>query len=473
MSDRFQLGFTTLDQEIVVERLPIVGVVPAWLSGTVVRNGPARFEVGEQKYRHWFDGQAMLHRFSFKNGEVSYANKYLQSQSHKKALETGKIYYREFATDPCRSIFQRLTSLFYSRFTDNPNVNLARIADRFVALTELPLAIEFDLQTLHTVGVLDYEDQIPGTLTTAHPHYDFVQKAGINYTLQFSRTSAYNVYRIPDGSKRQTLIGSVPVREPAYMHSFGMTENYVILVEFPLVVNPLRILMSGKPFIENYRWKPERGTRFLVISKRDGQVVVTSESEAFFAFHHINAFEKDGEVVVDISAHHDSSAVDELYLNRLRGAEGGTLSPTEFRRYHIPLKGDSATYELLSDESIELPRINYKGRNTKDYQFSYGVSTSKARPDDFVNQLVKVDIHSRTAKVWSEDSCYPGEPVFVATPDAAAEDEGVILSAVLDGARSSSFLLILDAASFHELARAAVPHHIPFGFHGQYFGDSA
>ena len=29
-------------------------------------------------------------------------------------------------------------------------------------------------------------------------------------------------------------------------------------------------------------------------------------------------------------------------------------------------------------------------------------------------------------------------------------------------------LLVLDARTLHELARAAVPHHIPFGFHGQF-----
>ena len=67
-------------------------------------------------------------------------------------------------------------------------------------------------------------------------------------------------------------------------------EHYVILVEFSLIVNPLSILLSGKPFIENFIWKPERGARFLVMSKGDGNIVGTYESEAFFAFHHINAF---------------------------------------------------------------------------------------------------------------------------------------------------------------------------------------
>jgi carotenoid cleavage dioxygenase-like enzyme len=44
----------------------------------------------------------------------------------------------------------------------------------------------------------------------------------------------------------------------------------------------------------------------------------------------------------------------------------------------------------------------------------------------------------------------------------------VILSVVLDAAARRSFLLVLDAGSFEELAHAEAPHHIPFGFHGDY-----
>ena len=51
------------------------------------------------------------------------------------------------------------------------------------------------------------------------------------------------------------------------------------------------------------------------------------------------------------------------------------------------------------------------------------------------------------------------------------EDAGVILSVVLDARRGSSFLLVLDAESFGERARARLPNHVPFGFHGGYFGD--
>jgi carotenoid cleavage dioxygenase-like enzyme len=45
----------------------------------------------------------------------------------------------------------------------------------------------------------------------------------------------------------------------------------------------------------------------------------------------------------------------------------------------------------------------------------------------------------------------------------------VVLSVVLDADAGSSFLLMLDAATFEEIARAEAPHHVPFGFHGQFF----
>ena len=86
------------------------------------------------------------------------------------------------------------------------------------------------------------------------------------------------------------------------------------------------------------------------------------------------------------------------------------------------------------------------------------------------DQLLKVDVREGDTRVWREDGCYPGEPVFVAAPGAETEDDGAILSVVLDAARERSFLLVLDAGDLTELARAEAPHHIPFGFHGDFVG---
>ncbi len=83
--------------------------------------------------------------------------------------------------------------------------------------------------------------------------------------------------------------------------------------------------------------------------------------------------------------------------------------------------------------------------------------------------MVKLDVESGETLRWQEDGCYPGEPVFVRRPDAVDEDDGVLLSLVLDAGAARSFLAVLDAATLEELARAEAPHAIPFGFHGQFF----
>ena len=44
----------------------------------------------------------------------------------------------------------------------------------------------------------------------------------------------------------------------------------------------------------------------------------------------------------------------------------------------------------------------------------------------------------------------------------------MLLSVVFDARSGNSFMLVLDAADLTELARAEAPHHIPYGFHGQF-----
>jgi beta,beta-carotene 9',10'-dioxygenase len=67
----FRLGFRSLDEETSVDRVPVTGEVPAWLTGALVRVTPALLEVGGRRVRHWFDGIAMLNRFGFAAGAVS------------------------------------------------------------------------------------------------------------------------------------------------------------------------------------------------------------------------------------------------------------------------------------------------------------------------------------------------------------------------------------------------------------------
>jgi beta,beta-carotene 9',10'-dioxygenase len=465
----YHLGFCTLDTETSLGHLPVRGTVPPWLSGTLVRTAPAKFEVGDRRYNHWFDGLAMLHKFAFAGGRVAYANRYLRSRSYLEATVTGRISRGEFATDPCRTLFQRVAAWFSPKLTDNCNVSVNKLADEVVAYTETRMPIRFDPDTLNTLGGYGYDERIKGLVSTAHPHLDHTRGRHYTYVLEFGRRSKYRLFGIDQRTGREAVVTTLTAERPAYMHSFGMTERYLVLAEFPLVVNPLRLKFSGKPFIRNYQWEPARGVRFHVVEKETGQVTRTARSRAVFAFHHVNAFEEGDEVVVDIVAFPDSSVLDQLYLERLRSVEPVTATG-KLTRFRIGSRGDIPE-ERLSETSIELPRVNYRRRAGRRYRYVYGAGNKVQ--GNFIDNLVKLDLEHNATSSWYQEGCYPGEPVFVARPEAADEDDGVILSVVLDAKKNASFLLILDASSFRELARAEVSHHIPFGFHGNYFAETS
>jgi carotenoid cleavage dioxygenase-like enzyme len=464
-------GFQSLREEVTGRGLEVEGALPEWLAGDLVRVTPAELETGRTQLRHWFDGLAMLHKFSFADGRVTYANRALDSGDRRAAQAAAELKTRMFATDPCRSLFKRVTTTFSGQPTDNGNVNVARIAGRYIAMTETPIPIEFDRGTLATAGRLDLEGVPGGQLSTAHPHHDRGEL--VNFTAKLGRGASYRVYVAPDSGGPARIVASVSTREPAYMHSFALTERYAVLLDQPFVVNPLSLLTSNKPYIENYRWKPERGTRFLILDRHSGELSGIAETEALFCFHHVNAFERDGELVIDLCAYPDPGIIDALYLDRLRAGRFPT-DPVELRRYRMDPSGGEARGERLVEHDFELPRIDYGRRNGKPYRVAWGVGSSEPASEHvWLDRIVRADVEAGTTTHWEQDGCFPGEPVFVAAPGSEAEDGGVLLSVVLDTHSQSSFLLVLDARTLEELARARAPHRIPFGFHGNHFGEES
>jgi beta,beta-carotene 9',10'-dioxygenase len=460
--------------EVALDDVPVRGELPAWLTGSLIRNGPGTFQVGERRYRHWFDGLAMLHRFTINQGRVSYANRFLETESYRIARDEGRIAYPEFATDPCRSMFARAMAVFDPQATDSAKVNIARVADHFLALAETPIQVEFDPETLRTVGVAGWDTSDFGRMTTVHPHLDEQRHEAINLVTRYGAVSSYVFRRVDTtgaGLLQGDTLASRAVREPSYIHSFGMSERHLVIVEYPLVVNPISLLLWLRPYIENFRWKPRRGTRIHVFDRATGRHVRSATADPFFAFHHVNAYDEDGSVVVDLCAYDDASVIESFYLHRLSEPDV-QIPPGTLRRLRVPLTGPDERLhaESLSPTGIELPSIDYARRNTsRDLRYVYGVNVHGER--GFYDRLVKIDLESRSTVSWEEPGCYPGEGVFVGRPDRVAEDDGVVLSVVLDAERGTSFLLVLDAASFAEIARAELPHPVLLGYHGQFYDD--
>lgn len=459
----FRLGIETEQPEIVVDDVPVRGRIPAWLQGALVRNGPGTFDAGNKRLNHWFDGFAMLHRFSFAGGRVSYQNKMLDCRAYRAVRETGTMQYTEFATDPCRSWFQRAQGFLTATPGDSAKVSIGKIADRAMALGETPLQVEFDPESLATVGVVDYDPGLLGRMTTAHPHYD--AQGAYNLILKYNAVSRYNFFRLGAGTAEK--VASVPVRTPAYLHSFGMTPRYFIIAEYPFQVNPAVLLLWLRPYIENFQWQPEKGTRWLFVDRATGRLAHAVRTEAMFAFHHVNAFDDGQDVVVDLVAYDDAGIIEHYYLKRL-ALPDARIPQGQLRRYRFNLGQESAAATTISPAGIELPHIDYGRYNMRpDQRFTYGIGVREGTRD-FYNQIVKIDSGSGDHLVWHAPQSYPGEPVFVARPAATGEDDGVLLSVVLDAAAGNSYLLALDAATLDEIGRATLPQPVTFGFHGAF-----
>lgn len=458
--------------EAVIDRLVVRGTMPEWLGGTLLRNGPGSFTVGDRRLRHWFDGQAMLHRFTIRGGDVSYGSRFLECRA-RTAAEEGVLAYPEFATDPCRSLFARAAAVFHPEVTDSAKVNVARIADRFLALAETPLQVEFDPQTLRSVGVTQWDDSSFGRMTTVHPHLDSSWGEGYNLVTRYGPVSRYALRRfdLRDPSLATTTLATQVAREPAYLHSFGMSGRYLVIAEFPFIVNPMALLLWLRPYIENFRWRPDRGTRLHVFDRSTGARIGTWETDAVFAFHHVNAFDDGGDLVVDLVGYDDASIIESFYLSRLEDGHS-KLPRGTLRRYRVPVSRPRGAVraERLSEACLELPSLDYGRLNTSpEHRFTYGIGLQG--DSGFYDQLVKVDSHDGSVRSWHEADCYPGEAVFVGRPGRSAEDDGVLLSVVLDASRGTSFLLVLDATSLGEVARAELPHPVLLGYHGQFYAD--
>jgi carotenoid cleavage dioxygenase-like enzyme len=282
----------------------------------------------------------------------------------------------------------------------------------------------------------------------------------------------YILYFIPDQAPaKREVIAKIPVKRPAYMHSFAVTENYIIFTEFPVLIKPFELILGTKPFIKNFTWEPEKGTGFIVVDRHHGNVIGRYVTKPFFAFHHVNAFEKENQIHLDIVTYENGDIVlgDELSVNNRSSSK---LFSTKLERFYLSLETGDIQSEVLLPYTNELPRINSQLAGSS-YRFVYSISTRDQAT--YINEILfsdglyKIDTVDKRFLKWSQEGCLPGEPVFVASPKGIEEDDGVVLSVVIDRKDNSSFLLILDGKSFQEIGRAKAPHLIPVGLHGVYF----
>ncbi|NWH95515.1 BCDO2 oxygenase, partial [Aegithalos caudatus] len=319
----------------------VKGHIPKWINGNLLRNGPGKFEFGNDKFNHWFDGMALLHQFQLAHGTVSYRSRFLQSSSFLRNSQHSRIVASEFGTlampDPCRSTFGRFLSRFEPPHADWFLFWLSEEMEGMSSHLNSPVSESSALTENLWHLQVDWSKFIAVNGATAHPHYE---SDGTTYNMGNSygkHGSSYNIIKVPpqqpglgdllEGAKVLCSIPPMDRAKPSYYHSFGMTENYIIFIEQPLKLNLLKIISSklrGKAIYDGISWEPQHNTYFHVVNKHTGEVLPGQWcSKPFVTFHQINAFEERGCVVLDLCCQDEGTSLALYTLQNLRRSGEG------------------------------------------------------------------------------------------------------------------------------------------------------
>jgi carotenoid cleavage dioxygenase-like enzyme len=228
-----------------------------------------------------------------------------------------------------------------------------------------------------------------------------------------------------------------------------------------------------------------------------------------WAYHHINAFEKDNTIVIDVNGYETAEIVTSYngfaYIPNVKDPNKriNQVRDGNWYRIKIPLKSNGTFIEYTTLPAIdangksytaELLRTNDNLAQGVERRYSYGFTgfPGKDSTNDYGNDktgsfttwsIVKLDHHiaesllykkekgSASIKSWSQNNCYPSESIFVSKNKdnfASDSDDGVVLSVVYDGTKKQSFLLVLAAQTMEELGRCYLTKRIPFSFHGTF-----
>ena len=379
---------------------------------------------------HWFDGLAMLHRFSIADGEVSYANRFLESRAYRAAARRrARSPTRSSPPTPAARSSSGSRAMFSPKLTDNANVNLTKLGERFIAMTETPIPVEFDARDARgggrrLRGARAADDRPPaprprhrGACSTTRPSSGRATATASSCSRPDAREARGDRDDAGARARLHALVrahralarpGRVPVRrQPA---AAGV-QRPALHRELPLearAAGPGSTSSTARPAraAGPFETEPASASTTSTPTRRTARSSSTSAPSRTPAI------------------------VEDLYLDRLRA--GKPVAEPQLERFRISPEAGTVEHERLVDEPIELPRINYGRCNERPYRYVWGVGVGERldRPD---RQGRRRRAHAR--RPGRRRAASRASRCSSPAPDAEGEDEGVLLSVVLDGAQ--------------------------------------
>ncbi|OAE33836.1 hypothetical protein AXG93_3559s1020 [Marchantia polymorpha subsp. ruderalis] len=493
--------------EEIGDKLPVQilsGAIPQnFPSGTYIRTGPnpmfhgkyAKSIVGSTKF-HWFEGDGMLHAtYIEKRGDeyhLSYKNKFVEAAGYLVDKEAGKpLVLQTMEGSPWGLLINGLLNQARFGFQSKPTCNTSIYVHggRVFAASENNLPYEINVSDLSTVGVFDFKGAWSMDNFTAHPKIDPKTKEliGQGFSVTEKPHNAVGVISA-DG---ETLIHEIGLDSgrTCLNHDLAITERYIVILDFPICIDPLQILEGKSKIGVLPRYGDSNSVRWFTV-------------ETCSMFHIINAFDDGNEVVIHGLRSKMSFLNTDMNLDKAKWySRGLTRSPpgqeeldplsdgallTYPYEWRIDLESGNVTERVLVDEeiSMEMPRINesYVGRKHRyGYVICHDLDQSRKEGVPYFGEMSKIDFSScenGKGRLSIEShhfgpNRYGGEPVFVPKPGSTEEDDGWIITYVHDMNTGQSEAIIVDAKKFSEepVARLLLPCRVPFGFHGAYVYD--
>lgn len=448
----WRLGFTSIEAETAQPiDLAIDGTLPPEVKGTLYRIGPARFEVGGERYGHWFDGDGMVHAIHLAAGRASYRSRFVATAGKRAEDAAGcRVFAGGFATPPPGGPLHRLR---HARPKNVANVNVVSHAGALYALWEGGRPHRLDPDTLETIG----EDDLGGILGphqgfSAHPKSDPASGELWNFGITYGPRPRLTMYR-GAGTGKWSEVARSALPHQYMVHDMALTPTSVVLVLAPvaLAAVPIALLTGRKGYAQSLRWRPRWGTTLLVVDRKTG-AARTHQTDALMVFHLAGAREDGTSLEVDVCSYDDMSVIGDF--GRVMRGKPAQARPA-LERILVDSKG-GVTRRRIAELPFEFPRPTGDGR-------IIGLTIGSGA--GFLNSPVVVNPETGAAQVATLPAWqFAGEVI------PTAHRWG--LTIVLDGRAGTSELHVIDLSNLSAKAIAMVrlPHAVPFGLHGNFVG---
>jgi all-trans-8'-apo-beta-carotenal 15,15'-oxygenase len=465
--------FASVPEEGAYRIARVEGALPPYLRGTYLLNGPARFQRGDLRYRHWLDGDGMVAALRFDDDGASVVHRYVRSTKWVDEEAAGRALYRTFGT-----AFEGDRLVRGIALASPVNVSVYPFAGQLLALGEQGLPWALDPETLETRGPFNFGGGLNEVSPfSAHPKIDPETGDLVNFGVSFSATQpCIHLYRFAASG---TLVSRhrVPLEHPCSLHDFLLSARHAVFYVSPLRLDMTLLAGGGRTLMEALSWEPERGSRLMVVERESGKAVASIPIGGRYSLHGINSFESSDErgerLVVDVveldrPVYDQYETLPDLFTDVARGRPVRFVLDLE--RGEVVERREIA-YDLAPDFPAIDPRLF--GRAYDDL-WMLGIAQTGRAGRKFFDQVVHLRWSDPLgADLWqAPPGVYlGGEPAFA--PDPGDDHRGAVICQRYDSRTGEGAFLVFDAHRVAAGPVAVLPLETPIhlGFHAAFYPE--